>query len=317
MTALGAKGYLTLGMTASLTGRYAALGVQALAGVVAWAEDANNAGGILVPDMLTLTFQRSLPMRLKGKVALITGAGSGIGRATAVLFAREGASLALADVSEAPVLETAEQVKASGAEAVIATGDVSRSADAQRMVRAAVDTFGRLDILVNSAGVSGRNALPPGASPEEVWDRVMDVNLKGTYLVSWYAVPEMERSGGGSIINLASIMGLVGYPVGMGGGFNPYVPSKGGVVQFTRNLAIDCARKNIRVNCICPGYVETNLTRGLTSDPQARARLEERHPMGRLGRPEEIAFAALFLASDESSFVTGAPLIVDGGYTAQ
>jgi NAD(P)-dependent dehydrogenase (short-subunit alcohol dehydrogenase family) len=145
----------------------------------------------------------------------------------------------------------------------------------------------------------------------------MDVNLKGTYLVSWYAVPEMERSGGGSIINLASTMGLVGYPEGMGGGFNPYGPSKGGVVQFTRNLAIDCAKRNIRVNCICPGYVETNLTRSLTDDPEMRARLEGRHPMGRLALPEEIAYAALFLASDEASFVTGAPLIVDGGYTAQ
>ena len=135
--------------------------------------------------------------------------------------------------------------------------------------------------------------------------------------MSWYAVAEMDRSGGGSIINLASTMGLVGYPEGMGGGFNPYVPSKGGVVQFTRNLAIDCAKRNIRVNCICPGYVETNLTRSLTDDPEMRARLEDRHPMGRLALPEEIAYAALFLASNEASFVTGAPLIVDGGYTAQ
>ena len=192
------------------------------------------------------------------------------------------------------------------------TGDIFRSRDAELMVKTAIEAYGRLDVVVNSAGVSSRNAVPEGGSPEEVWDRVMEVNLKGTYLVSWHAVPEI-----GSIVNLASIMGLVGYPAGLGGGFNPYVPSKGGVIQFTRNLAIDCASKNIRVNCICPGYVATNLTRSLTDDDELRKQIEGRHPMGRLGRPEEIAHAALFLASDESSYVTGAPLIVDGGYTAQ
>lgn len=256
-------------------------------------------------------------MRLENKVALITGGGSGIGRASAVLFAREGARVVVSDLNEAPALETAKEIEAGGGDATIVTGDVSRNIDAESMVQAAVQTYGRLDILVNSAGVSGRNALPEGASPEEVWDRVIEVNLKGTYMVSWHAVPQMERDGGGSVINLASIMGLVGYPAGIGGGFNAYVSSKGGVIQFTRNLAIDCARMNIRVNCICPGYVTTNLTRSLTDDPELRQQLERRHPMGRLGRPEEIANAALFLASDESSFVTGAPLIVDGGYTAQ
>ena len=256
-------------------------------------------------------------MRLENKVALITGGGSGIGRSTAVLFAKEGAKVVVSDFNEADALETTEEAKAGGREATAVIGDVARSGDAERMVEAAMQSYGRLDVLVNSAGVTARNALSEGSSPEQVWDRVMAVNLKGTYLVTWHAVPEMERSGGGSIINLASIMGLVGYPVGIGGGFNPYVPSKGGVVQFTRNLAIDCASKNIRVNCICPGFVTTNLTRALTEDPEMRETLEQRHPMGRLGRPEEIAYAALFLASEESSFVTGAPLIVDGGYTAQ
>ena len=189
--------------------------------------------------------------------------------------------------------------------------------DAQNMVSATVEKFGKLDVLVNSAGVSARNAMPKGSSPEEVWDKVIDVNLKGTYMVSWHAVPEMAKSGGGSIINLSSIMGLVGYPVGMGGGFNPYNPSKGGVLQFTRNLAIDSASKNVRVNCICPGYVETDLTSALTKDAEALSRLETLHPIGRLGQPEEIAYAALYLASDESGFVTGTPLVGDGGYTAQ
>ena len=256
-------------------------------------------------------------MRLEGKAALVTGGGSGIGRATALLFAREGARVVVSDLREADALETADAVRSAGGQAAIAVGDVSKSADAAGMVRTAVQSYGRLDVLVNSAGISSRNALGEGADPEEIWDRVMDVNLKGSYLVSWHAVPEMERSGGGSIINLASIIGLVGYPAGIGGGFNPYAPSKGGVVQLTRNLAVDLAAKGVRVNCICPGYVTTNLTRGLTEDPETLARLEGLHPMGRLGRPEEIAQAALFLASDESSYVTGAPLVVDGGYTAQ
>ena len=256
-------------------------------------------------------------MRLKDKVALVTGAGSGIGRAVALLFAHEGASIVASDISPSNARETADDVKASGGRAIAVSGDVSVGEDAESMVKATVSEFGRLDILVNSAGISARNALPEGASPEAVWDRVIEVNLKGTYIVSWYAVPEMENAGGGSIINLASTMGLVGYPAGFGGGFNPYPPSKGGVVQFTRTLAIDSARKNIRVNCLCPGFVATNFTKALTDDPETNAFLEELHPMGRLGRPEEIANVALYLASDDASYVTGVALTVDGGYTAQ
>jgi NAD(P)-dependent dehydrogenase (short-subunit alcohol dehydrogenase family) len=256
-------------------------------------------------------------MRLESKVALITGGGSGIGRACAEMFAREGAKVAVSDISLERAQATTQFVTSHGGEAIAISGDVSVGDDAQNMVSATVEKFGKLDVLVNSAGVSARNAMPKGSSPEEVWDKVMDVNLKGTYMVSWHAVPEMAESGGGSIINLSSIMGLVGYPVGMGGGFNPYNPSKGGVLQFTRNLAIDSASKNVRVNCICPGYVETNLTSALTKDAEALSRLETLHPIGRLGQPEEIAYAALYLASDESGFVTGTPLVVDGGYTAQ
>ena len=256
-------------------------------------------------------------MRLESKVALITGGGSGIGRACAEMFAREGAKVAVSDISLERAQATTQFVTSHGGEAIAISGDVSVGDDAQNMVSATVEKFGKLDVLVNSAGVSARNAMPKGSSPEEVWDKVMDVNLKGTYMVSLHAVPEMAKSGGGSIINLSSIMGLVGYPVGMGGGFNPYNPSKGGVLQFTRNLAIDSASKNVRVNCICPGYVETNLTSALTKDAEALSRLETLHPIGRLGQPEEIAYAALYLASDESGFVTGTPLVVDGGYTAQ
>ena len=256
-------------------------------------------------------------MRLEGKVALITGAGSGIGRASSLLFAQEGAKIVVSDINESTALEIVEEIEGQGGEATFVSGDVTDSRQAEEMVQKAHDTFGRLDVLINSAGISARNALPEGASPEDIWDKVIDVNLKGTYLVSWHAVPEMERSGGGSIVNLASIMSMVGYPEGMSDGFNPYGPSKGGVLQFTRNLALASAKKNIRVNCLCPGYVDTNLITRLTEDPESKAALEALHPMGRLGRPDEIAKAALFLASDDASYVTGSPLIVDGGYTAQ
>lgn len=256
-------------------------------------------------------------MRLEGKVALITGAGAGIGRATAIRFAAEGASIVASDISEASAVETASAVRAAGGEATAIGGDVVSDADAKSMVQAAIDAYGKLNTLLNSAGVSGRIDLGEGATHEALWDRVMDVNMKGTYLVSWHAVPEMEAAGGGSIINIGSIMSLVGYPLGMTNGFSPYNPSKGAVLQFTRNLALDLAPKGIRVNCICPGYVETNMTRILTDVPESYEFLKRRHPIGRLGQPEDIANAALYLASDESAFVTGTPLVVDGGYTAQ
>ena len=259
-------------------------------------------------------------MRLQDKAALITGGGSGIGRATAALFAREGARIVVSDVSEAGARQTADEVESAGGDAVVVTGDVSRAEDAKAMVDAAIDVYGKLDVLVNSAGVTGRNAMGPEASPEEVWDRVIEVNLKGTYLVSRHAVPEMKRGGGGAIVNLASIIAVVGYtseiPT-LTSAFNPYPASKGGVLQFTRNLAVACARDNIRVNCICPGYTETNMTAVLTDNPEIYEALLKKHPLGRLGRAEDIAYAALYLASAESSYVTGAPLMVDGGYTAQ
>ena len=255
--------------------------------------------------------------RLKDKIALVTGAGSGIGRAAAMLFASEGAGIASADLSDARAEETAAEIERRGGRAVALSGDVSVAEEAARMVDDAVDALGRLDIVVNSAGVTARNALPPGSDPDDVWDRVIEVNLKGTYLVSRCAVSHMQRGGGGSIVNLASTMGMVGYPPGLGGALNPYPPSKGGVIQLTRNMAVDLARDNIRVNCLCPGFVETDLTKSLTDDPPTREMLESRHPIGRLGRPEEVAYAALYLASDEASYVTGTALTVDGGYTAQ
>ena len=259
-------------------------------------------------------------MRLKDKVALITGGGNGIGRSTAELFSKEGAKVIVTDLHEAGVMETIESIHSLNLEADSVIGDVTDAKDAELMIRTAIELHGRLDILVNSAGIGGVPPMPDGSTHEDLWDKVIDVNLKGTYLPSWFAVPEMERSGGGSIINLASIIALVGYDRGITSdepGFNPYAASKGAVLQFTRNLAIQCAKMNIRVNCICPGYIRTNMTKSLTDNPVRLSQLESLHPMGRLGRPEEIASAALFLASDESSFVTGTPLVVDGGYTAQ
>lgn len=259
-------------------------------------------------------------MRLEGKVALITGGASGLGQATALLFASEGARVVVADLNDENAAQTVEKIAEAGGEATGVSGDVSVNEDAEKMVGHAVESYGRLDVVVNSAGVNSRNAAPPGASDEELWDRIIDVNLKGTYLISYHAVPEMKKASGGSIVNLASIIGLVGYPIGIpgiGGGFNPYASSKGGVVNFTRNLAVDVAKDGIRVNCLCPGFIETDLTRTFINQPEVHTALVDRHPMGRLGRPEEVANATLYLASDESAYVTGTALPVDGGYTAQ
>ncbi len=253
--------------------------------------------------------------RLNSRTAIITGGASGIGRATALLFGEHGANVVVADVDPGGAERVAAEVQAQGAAAVGLALDVTSSDAVEAAVNEAVRRFGTLDVLVNSAGLNPRSAPLAGLSEEEVWDAVISVNLTGTYLACRHAAAAMGR--GGSIINLSSIMGLVGYSRGIGSGLSPYNPSKGGVLQLTRNLALELAPRGIRVNCINPGFVETPFTEGLTSDPDKLAALVELHPMGRLARPEEIAACALFLASDESSFVTGAPLIVDGGYTAQ
>jgi NAD(P)-dependent dehydrogenase (short-subunit alcohol dehydrogenase family) len=193
---------------------------------------------------------------------------------------------------------------------------VSKRADAERLVAETVRRFGRLDVLVNSAGVVTRNA-PAGWDFEQAWDWVMAVNLKGTVLLSRFAAEQMVKQGGGAIVNLSSIYGLVGRLASLGDGLDPYAHSKGGVAQLTRDMAVHFARQGLRVNALCPGFVYTGMTRKLTDDPERLRFLEEHHPMGRLGQAEEIARAALFLASDDASFITGVCLPVDGGYTAQ
>ncbi|MDH7485086.1 MAG: SDR family oxidoreductase [Anaerolineae bacterium] len=253
-------------------------------------------------------------MRLAGKVAIITGAGAGIGRSTALLFAREGAKVVVADRDPHMGAETVSLIKAGGGEAIFVQVDVSRAADAERMARTAVETYGKLDILVNNAGIYMQaNAVE---TSEEDWDRILDVNLKGVFLCSKYCIPEMIRGGGGSIVNVSSEAGIVGIKNQVA-----YNVSKGGVIALTRSMAVDFAPYHVRVNCVCPGTTETPLVKAAVErapDPAAARRaLEQVRPANRLGRPEEIAAGILYLASDESPYATGSILSIDGGYTAQ
>ena len=246
-------------------------------------------------------------MRLQGRAAVITGAGQGIGAATARLFDEEGARLVLADIRGGPVEEVVTEIRAGGGEALFVQTDVTSDAGCRRMVEAAVDAYGGLNILVNNAGIAGKGMVTEVT--EEFWDRVMAVNLKSVFLASRHAVPHMERGGGGSIVCIASVAGVTGEK-----GQVAYNTSKHGVIGLVRCMAFDHAPAGIRVNAVCPGAIDTPLLSPLTEE--RRTRLEGMHLMGRLGRPEEIARAVLHLASDESSFTTGAAYFVDGGYTA-
>ena len=249
-------------------------------------------------------------MRLKDKVAIITGGASGIGRATAELFAREGARVVVADYKADAAQEAAQAIVDSGGEATPVTTDVSDSAQVQRMVQTAVDAYGGVDILFNGAGILIFGTVLD--TSEVAWRRVMDVNLHGVFLCSKAVIPHMIRRGGGAIINMSSSTGAHDG----NGNAAAYVTSKGGVTLLTRCMAIDHARDNVRVNAIAPGPTDTPMLRAAMS-PEQLAAFAATFPMGRLGRPEELARVALFLASDEASFVTGAVLAADGGQTAQ
>ena len=256
-------------------------------------------------------------MKLKQNIAVITGSGSGIGRETAILFAKEGASVICMDSNYPSALQTVESLNIYNDTSVAFECDVSNDHDVQKVLQYVLKKYGTVDVIFNGAGIHSRNLSISADSHEQIWDRVIEVNLKGTYLVNYNFVPLLKDKKSGSVINVSSIMGLVGYSQGFGDGFDPYPPSKGAIIQLTRNLAIDLAKFNVRVNCICPGYVKTNLTKALHEDVDRLKELEAKHPMGRLGTPLEIAKTALFLASTDASFITGASIVVDGGYTAQ
>jgi NAD(P)-dependent dehydrogenase (short-subunit alcohol dehydrogenase family) len=249
-------------------------------------------------------------MQLAGKVALITGGASGIGRATALLFAREGAAIALADVNASAGQRVADEIIQSGGSAFFELVDVTRAADCHRLVESAIREFGRIDILFNNAGVIRRATVLE--LREEDWDRVMAVNVKSIYLLSREVIPHMQRAGGGTIVNTASGWGLAG-----GAKAAVYCASKGAVVLLTKAMAIDHGPQKIRVNCICPGDTDTGMLREeaqqLGEENGRFLAQSAKRPLGRVGTPEEIAQAVLYLASDASSFVTGAALVVDGG----
>jgi NAD(P)-dependent dehydrogenase (short-subunit alcohol dehydrogenase family) len=254
--------------------------------------------------------------RLEGKIAHITGGGSGLGDAMAHLFAREGARVVVSDLKLEVAQKVADSVVAEGGDAIALAGDVSNREQCEALIADTVSKLGGIDILVNSAGVTPRYA-PAEWDFEKTWDWVVSINLKGSMMMSRYAVAEMKKQKSGSIVNLASIIGLVGYAQGVSDGFNPYPHTKGGVVQMTRDMGVALAKEGIRVNSLCPGFTYTPLVTTLVQDTDMHERLKSMHPMGRFGEPNEIANAALFLASDEASFITGVNLPVDGGYTAQ
>lgn len=247
---------------------------------------------------------------LPGKVALITGGASGIGRATAQLFAREGAAVSVVDMDQDGGRAVVQTITDKSGRAIFVPGDVSQASDCYRAVQQTVAELGRLDILVNSAGIIRRTSVLEIG--EDEWDRVMAVNVKSVFLLSKYAIPEMVSGGGGVIINIASGWGLVG-----GHRAVSYCASKGAVVQLTKAMALDHGEQNIRVNCICPGDTDTAMLRSEAAQlgqPIERFLAEAaQRPLQRLGRPEDIAQAALYLASDASAFVTGTALVVDGG----
>ncbi|GDX29743.1 3-oxoacyl-ACP reductase [Actinomycetes bacterium] len=250
--------------------------------------------------------------RLKGKVALITGAGTGMGNVAAQIFAAEGARIMVVDINAEMGNATVEAIKSEGGQAAFIAADVSDEQQVKAMVKGALDNFGALHIVYNNAGIFPADDGGLTETSSSTWDQVLAVNLKGVWLGCKYAIPALIASGGGSIINVASFVALMGAATPQ----IAYTASKGGVLAMTREIAVEYARKKIRANALCPGPIDTPLLAELMANPEWARRRLMHIPMGRPGRPEEIAKAALFLASDDASFMTGAALVVDGGITA-
>jgi len=254
-----------------------------------------------------------MAVNLEGKTSLVTGGGSGIGRAASLAYAREGARVVVVDVNVEGGEETVQQIKEAGGEAILVHADVAKPEDTQAMVAQAVEAFGSLDCAFNNAGISGRERWLTAEYPEEEWDRVTSINLKGVWLCMKAEIPQMLKQGGGAIVNTASVAGLVGIA-----GTVAYIAAKHGVTGLTKAAAMEYAKAGIRVNAVCPGYIHTPLVqRTFDANEGYEERVAARHPIGRLGEPEEIAQAVVWLSSDAASFVTGHNMPVDGGYMAQ
>jgi NAD(P)-dependent dehydrogenase (short-subunit alcohol dehydrogenase family) len=247
---------------------------------------------------------------LKGKVAIITGAGSGIGKVTALLFAKEGAKVVVADWSEDGGKETVKKIESQGGKAIFIKTDVSKVEDVEKMKNTTLEKFGRIDILINNAGIYREYNLHDMS--EEDWDKIISVNLKSVFLCSKAVIPEMLKQGKGKIVSTASIAGLVGFAQS-----GAYCASKGGIIALTREMALEYAPKKINVNCVAPGVIKTAMTKDMLADPATKQFLESSTPYPRLGEPEDIANAFLYLASDKSDFVNGQVLVVDGGWVAK
>jgi NAD(P)-dependent dehydrogenase (short-subunit alcohol dehydrogenase family) len=251
-------------------------------------------------------------MRLANKVAIITGSASGMGQVAAEIFAREGACVVITDIAAEAGEAAAEQIRSTGGHAIFIQANVARETDVAHLVQTTIDEFGRIDILYNNAGIMPEDDGSVVGLSETTWDRVMDVNLKSTFLCSKYTLPHMVREGHGSIINIASFVAFLGCSVPQ----DAYTASKGGLLALTKSFAVQYGRQGIRCNAICPGPIETPLLRSLWVSEEARDLRLNRIPLGRFGSPEDIVYLALYLASDESTWTTGAWLTVDGGISS-